>query len=234
MYRIISRLTIAASCLWFVAPGPMPVAYDQPQPSAEQSKDTKSPKAVAERVLGGNGRVCDAAVLPVGSASVPIILASVDVSGRFCNELLLVRASEPPSVLQSIEAWGVDDLSKVLRDLDQDGELELVVPRMFSSYEGTAACVATKSTVLKCSSGSCADVSARYDRFYATELDELQHRIALAQGRGPEADEQLPCLTMESDRLRRVLGIDPRAGLDVKVKHVVHHAALGSRDHGGS
>jgi hypothetical protein len=67
------------------------------------------------------------------------IVASLDFSGRhFCNLIARVSRTRPPMVMQKIDAWEADDLSKVLVDFDHDGIAELIVPRAISNYEGAS------------------------------------------------------------------------------------------------
>lgn len=213
MRRAASRLASLATIGLIVAP---PLLHARAQLRRTAGQEQGSPRAIAERVLNGDGRVCDAAFLQSAPNRPAAVLASVDVSGRFCNEIDLIQAGDPPSIRQQIPAWGVDSLSSVLRDLDRNGEVELVVPRPFSSYEGAAACMATTPVVYKCSDAACRDVSDQYRSMYVGELDTRRRRLGAAQTKGPDEDaREIPCLVMEIDKLQRMLGMNPRAGFAV-------------------
>jgi hypothetical protein len=174
-------------------------------------------KAIAEQVVSEKGAsVCDARDLPGGAGRPPMIVASLDMSGRrFCNEIMLIRNGVPPTVVQSIQAWWANDLSTVVLDLRGTGDFELVVPQAISDYEGTRACIATFPVVYTCSASSCVDSSSQFVDFDAQELNELQRELATLQNSGPDQDtRRAPCATMEADKIRRLLGMDSRAGFE--------------------
>jgi hypothetical protein len=193
-----------------------PLLHAQAQSQRPAAPQQGSAQAVAERALDGDGRVCDAVFLQSPPGRSGAVLASVDLSGRFCNEIVLIQAGDPPSIRQQIPAWGVDSLSSVLRDVDRNGDVELVVPRLLSDYEGAAACMATTPVVYKCSDVACTDVSDQYGGVYAGELESRRRRLAAVENKGPDEDaREIPCLVMAIDKLQRVLGMNPHAGFEV-------------------
>jgi hypothetical protein len=174
-------------------------------------------KAIAEQAVSGKGSsVCDARELPGNTGRPPMIVASLDTSGRhFCNEIVLIRNGVPPTVVQDIEAWWADDLSTVVRDLRGTGDFELVVPQAISTYQGARACIATFPVVYTCSASACVDSRSQFVDFYTQTLSELQQELATLVKKGPDQDtRRAPCATMEADKVRRLLGIDARAGFE--------------------
>lgn len=167
-------------------------------------------------VIGKDASVC--AVSLVQSRTVRgLFVASVDTSGRkFCNELLVYQAGVTPRGIDSIEGWRLMALTDVVRDLDGDGNDELLVPQPLSDYEGAAACVATAPAVFRCGAESCQDVSNEHTAFYLRELDRARRRLGdLEQGRGPHDLTSVPCLEMTIARIEQLVGDNPKAPLEL-------------------
>lgn len=180
------------------------------QATGDLTNEKAALQSVIAQVIADEAHVCDVVTFTVEPTQTPSILASLDFSGRhFCNTVVRVADGKPPRVLQKIHAWGADDLSNVAKDVDQDGNLELVIPREFSSYEG-AACLAVTPIVYTCSESSCVDSSSRYPEFYRQQLFAAQEAMVSLS---PEREEGLPCLIMNRDKAMRLLGIE-HAGFD--------------------
>jgi hypothetical protein len=171
-------------------------------------------RALAKRALVEWATVCDAIAISGIKGSAQTIVASVDYSGRrFCNAVVLVSPNSPPVVLQAIDAWNVEVVSKIITDVNKDGRPELVIPTALTEYEGARACVATVPIVYECSSGECRSSVNEYRGFYVGRGDEVLR--AMGQLSIDAQEDRRACLTVEHDKISRMLGIDLRAGFRV-------------------
>jgi len=153
--------------------------------------------------------VCDV-ILLTAPRTAPTIVASLDFSGRhFCDMIARVSRTRPPMVMQKIDAWEADDLSKVVVDFDRDGIAELIVPRAISNYEG-AACIAVVPVIYKCSSTRCEDVTRRFPTMVRQWIDrQTEYQRSLHD----DVDEDTEaCFSMERSKVQRMLGENRRAG----------------------
>ena len=177
-------------------------------------------RARVQAVVTG-ATVCDVGLLPASPRRPATIVAVVDYSGRlFCNYVVRVAASDPPLLLQEITGWWVAGLDSahgpVVRDVNGDGEADLVVPVAFSDYESDRQCVATVPIVYRCGAERCADASAAAPGFYAAFREQLAVRMRALEGApGATGREELPCLAMAAAKAERLEGVNPRAGLRV-------------------
>jgi hypothetical protein len=107
-----------------------------------------------------------------------------------------------------------DDMSYTIRDVDHDGDFELVASRTFTQYEGAVAAMAVFPTVYKCSAEGCTDVSSTQLAFYYDELSMRQAELTKLEAQvGPGLDlRRLPAVRMEIDKLLRFTGAEPDAG----------------------
>src|SRR5215216_1307670 len=133
-----NRLSVPRLLVWILA---MSVFNPIVTWGQDGSADRAAARAMVEQALLGEGAVvCEVAVLPKSSTAPETLLASVDYSGRhFCNEVVRIRIGSTPIVLQRIETLSVDRLQDGIRGVDQDGNIEFVIPRSFSLYEGAIA-----------------------------------------------------------------------------------------------
>lgn len=158
------------------------------------------------------GEVCDAALVAGQIDQSPTIVASIDYSGRlFCNTVLLVRGGPSPAILQRIVVWNTPDLADALFDVDNDGRDELVVLDDISDYAGTR-CIASVPVVYTCSARSCVNTGTKHAAFFQQKLADVESELASAPPLEQDDTEEASCLTMERDKLRRLLGSDPGAG----------------------
>lgn len=170
----------------------------------------------AQQLVGKDVAVCNVAT--VRSRAIPgLFVASLDMSGRrFCNEVAVIRPGPPPTVIASIGAWELDLVGEAVRDLDGDGDDELVVADSMSSYQGAMACVATFPRVHRCTSHGCSDVSRRFASFYEQQRTRLNDALAADRRKAgrPEYDpRRRPCLEMEIEKIGRFLGDGPEPGM---------------------
>jgi hypothetical protein len=186
----------------------------QGQPLSQTSVQSNI-RASAEQAVDLDGKACDASILPQRGARPATIIASLDYGGRsICNELVRVLPGTPPTLLQRIDTSGVWQLSSILIDVDHDGDPELVVPRGWG-FGRRSQCEPLMHVIYQCGADTCLDVSHMFPEFYNREFDRVSQEISQIERLSPLAEaeiNQLQCLTMERDRLRRFLGIDRLAG----------------------
>jgi hypothetical protein len=207
---VMRTFTIAAAFLVFSMVPSVTTARAQERLVHNRDKHPTALMSAIQKVLGNVSVVCDARRLLIpGQGST--ILASLDSSGRhFCNELVILHGNV---IVQRFDAWWVDDLSTVIRDLDHNGGLELVINQAYSPYEGATACMSVFPTVYKCQGETCIEASAQFQGHYTDYVDRLERELADLENRRLEQDvERLPCVRMEIDKAHRLLGADPTAG----------------------
>ena len=207
------------SCLTLVLVTSIATAQQSGRRASDSSDRRRIAVVTAEQVLDGDGAVCDATLVPGLRGQLPTVIASVDYSGRrFCNTIVRVLAGTPPSVLQRLPAFNVEDVSSIVRDIDGDTYPELVIPHAWSDYEGANSCQAAMLVVYECSDDTCTDASTRFGSFYSDRLQELDERLQLNENVASIESahrSERPCLLMERDKIVRMVGTDPHAGLSL-------------------
>lgn len=174
----------------------------------EQTPATKKLVKIAAKVADGD--VCDAAELKTRDGS-PTILATIDYSGRrFCNITFRIRPTAPPIVIQQLPVGTPDRLSDLLRDLDGDGYPEIIAGHTLTPYRG-GRCAGWVPDVYKCDSRRCAKQTLRFPEFLHFELASRESDVDKAISERASA-EDVACLEMSRDKLKRLLRIDPNAG----------------------
>lgn len=160
-----------------------------------------------QRILGvasGEAAVCSATFADLAGGRYYQLIASIDYSGRkFCNEVLVVQTNGNSFEMQTLPAWEVDDVNSVIRKLDGIPHVQLVLPEALTQYNG-AKCVATWPRIYEVNDDSISDASSRYLGFYAARLTALQADSGTGAG--------TICRDIETDKLKRVLGIADDAG----------------------
>jgi hypothetical protein len=145
------------------------------------------------------------------------LIVTEDLSGRAFFDYLAIyeqNSSGTASLRQWIEGDQLGtDLGKIVRDIDGDGEIELVIPTTLVSY-GTGATI-TWPAVYRLEKGKYVEASRDFPGFYEDEvMPKLQERINQYQGKpGVGTPDAVAGLTMVQDKILRVLGRDPTAGL---------------------
>jgi hypothetical protein len=193
----------------------LPVVASVPAMHA-QHDDRAGLKALAQRgVAGADGAtVCDAVRVPAGAFRRAGVIASVAYSGRTsCSEIVVLSDTDPPEVIQRLDANGASDLSEAVQGVTRSGELLLRVPQAFSPYEGGDACTAIFPAIYQCSASQCRDVSGDQRDFYNRRIAALRREVIRLQQPGPGDDRRRqPCAQMELDKIRRLVGPDRRVG----------------------
>lgn len=142
-----------------------------------------------------------------------------DVSRRFFNALVIYRRDRSGKVSsQEIRGWMIGRLTSVVRDLDHDGRDELVIPTLFPPGAYGAGVVSARwPAIYRLNDGRYVEASNRFASFYDAEvLPRLNNDIAKSRGKIAEGfryQHTLAAQTLEKDKILRVLGREPRAGL---------------------
>ena len=171
------------------------------------------------RAVVTGASVCDVGLLPASARRPATIVAVVDYNGRlFCNYVVRVADSDPPLLLQELTGWWVASLDgpdgPVVRDVNGDGEADLVVPAAVSDYESDRQCVAAVPFVYRCGAERCVDASGAAPAFYAAFRQRLAARTRELQAASDGAGgDELACLEVAAAKAERLQGGNPRAGL---------------------
>jgi hypothetical protein len=144
------------------------------------------------------------------------LVATEDLSGRALFDYLAIYEQDnagKPIVQQWIEGERIGtDMSRVVRDLNGDGKRELIIPKMLVSY--STAETFTWPTVYRLQHGKYVEASHDFAAFYDKEvLPRIDARIESQTTATGSQPPDVAVLTMERDKVLRVLGRDPTAGL---------------------
>ena len=165
-----------------------------------------------EAVLAGVS-VCSAGFFQISGNDSTSLVASIDVNGRhFCNNVAVIHRDANGLTIQQIDAWEVDDVKDIVRDLGKTGKDLLVIPTAYSDYDG-AKCLATWSQIYAMQADALVDRSAAFTEFYKDRLDSLKADIEQADKNDGDGDRTI-CSQMEADKVARYLGTSPNAGED--------------------
>lgn len=150
------------------------------------------------------------------------LITTLDLSGRSFFDYLAVYERDDlgnVSVQWFPEETAIGRLSSVIRDLDNDGRKELIVPTLFpSGAYGAGSVSAVWPAVYKLKNRTYVEASNEFESFYDTDvLPGLLKDIAEARAKAGTSASYAPKLismTLEKDKILRVLGRDRTAGLD--------------------
>lgn len=179
------------------------------------------------RAVVDGASVCDVGLLPASPRRPATIVAVVDHSGRlFCNYVVRVADTDPPLLLQELTGWWVASLDHaegpVVRDVNGDGEADLVVPGAVSDYENDRRCVATVPFVYRCGAERCVDASAAAPAFYAAFRKRLVARMRdLEVSPDARTSDERACLATAAAKAERLEGGNSRAGLALAAEWMV-------------
>jgi hypothetical protein len=208
-------MTVRAVALAALATCLMVVPSHSEATGAIPAPDQQTPDlgAVAERAVQFDAKACGAVILRGRDGGPSTIIASLDYSGRsLCGEVVRVSTKNPPVVLQRFVTSGVAEIASIVRDLDNDGNPEIVIPNQWG-YGRHARCEPIHDVIYQCDARTCSDASARFIAYYSEALDRLNIEIDRLLASGSEGEQQLAhCDAMERDRLLRFLGLDQSAG----------------------
>ena len=123
------------------------------------------------------------------------LVVGYDSSGRgFCNDIDIVdrtgsgfeSSSLPPAAIGQGE-----DVSKLTKDINGDGQLELVVNMLIGGYQGGTHCGLEWPVVFAWTGSSYADVSSQFKGFYRQALQTLTQQPAAASVSTPGSQPQI-------------------------------------------
>jgi hypothetical protein len=156
----------------------------------------------------------DYRILDLGGDGKADLIATLDYSGRrFFNHLIVLHDDGHKIAVQEIDVWQMEALDGVVQDLDADGRSELLLRQGLTPYLG-ARPMASWTAVFRFSGHQLVDQSAMFPHYYETRISRLDHELA-ALGPSVSADPyHRGVLTIERDKLLRLLGLSPNAGLD--------------------
>jgi hypothetical protein len=158
------------------------------------------------------------------------LVASLDVNGRAFFDALVIfwRDASGKITYQEIGGRGMDDLDAVIKDLNGDGTKELVIPTELVSH--STADTTTWPAAYRLEKGKYVKASSEFASFYDGEvLPELKHkiedtrreidRIATSESHldvqyRQSLQGKLADLITERDKIQRLVGRDPTAGLE--------------------
>jgi hypothetical protein len=137
-------------------------------------------------------------------------LALVGSSGPCCEDLLLYWQDAPGKLrFQSFD--GAGKLSETIRDINGDGMDELIIWKEVAAPGSWSPMTATPRwpAVYKFKDGKYVEASGDFPNFYDTEvLPKLETEIGKASN-----PDNAATLTLQRDKVLRVLGRDPTAGI---------------------
>jgi hypothetical protein len=150
------------------------------------------------------------------------LITTLYLSGRSFFDYLAVYERDDSggiSVQWFPEETAIGRLSTVIRDLDDDGRKELIVPTLYPSGAYGAVSVGTAwPAVYKLKNGVYVEASKEFGRFYDNDvLPGLAKDIAEERAKAGTSASYSPKLisqTLERDKILRALGRDQTAGLD--------------------
>lgn len=121
-------------------------------------------------------------------------------SRAFFNSLGIYKSISDEKVpYQGIEVWMLDRLEGVLKDLDNDGYSELILPILITEYRGVRP-FALWTAIYKWNGEKFQEASEQFNYFYRTVLlPKVEHRII-------ELEEEMRKYQSELDSLRDKLG----------------------------
>ncbi len=123
------------------------------------------------------------------------LVVGYDSSGRgFCNDIDIVdhtgsgfeSSSLPPAAIGQGE-----DVSKLTKDINGDGQLELVINMLIGGYQGGTHCGLEWPVVFAWTGSSYADVSSQFKGFYRQALQTLTQQPAAASVSTPGSQPQI-------------------------------------------
>jgi len=200
------------------------LAWDESNIKTLRAVDKAAVAHFMNRVGGGEGT-------PLAIKPTDILeFEWVDLAGDGKYELVVTGSSGPnyadlgiywqqaPGKFRSQSLAGAGKLQKAIRDLDRDGrdEIVLYVSLDPAGFRGARA-TPMWPQVYRLHDGEYVDASSDFPEFYTDEvLPRLEQEIVEARRRWPPGSEfetNAAVLEMQRDKILRVLGRDPTAGL---------------------
>ncbi len=153
----------------------------------------------------------------------------MDFSGRaLYNNLFIVKQIAGAYRRQNIDIYRAESFhdslgsSMSISDLDHDGTLELILPIALESYRG-ASPTPVWTSIYKWEKNGYIEADDRFKDFYSgILLPNVDKKIEeLTRGKSEaeqDLDERLMSIWVIKDKIIRLLGIDPQAGIQRAIK----------------
>jgi hypothetical protein len=145
-------------------------------------------------------------------------LVLLDISGRgYSNTLMIYSRDSAGNVnSQEIHGWKMGNFKEMVKDLNGNGQDELIVPIELDwppgSWTPTTETPAWPA-VYRLENGRYVEDSSDFSNYYDTEvLPQLDQSITTAEGRG--FSDALAMSILEKNKILRLLGRNPVAGLN--------------------
>ena len=143
------------------------------------------------------------------------LVVGYDSSGRgFCNDIEIVDPTGSGFESSSLPTAAIgqgEDVSKLPKDINGDGQLELVVNMLVGGYQGGTHCGLEWPVVFAWTGSSYADVSSQFKGFYRQTLQTLTQQPAPASASTPGSQPQIE--TFQSQPSDAAGGINVQARL---------------------
>lgn len=146
------------------------------------------------------------------------LVVTEDLSGRSFFDYLAIYTQDPAGKValhQWIEASNIGtNLGGIVRDLNNDSKYELILPQALVSF--SHGDTFTWPAVYKIHDQKYVEASRDFAKYYDKEvLPQLEKRIGKDASVSNQQDQQArPVYMMERDKILRVLGRNPEAGLE--------------------
>jgi len=159
-------------------------------------------------------------VVDLDGDGVPELLVALDDSGRaFYNTLRIVWADGAGFRVQDLGSWNLASLAETVADLDGDGKMELILPQELTPYLGSRPMATWRAVYRLDKNRRYKARSESFGTFYESrELPRIAKDIEQTRTNADRLSERrvsdrILVLEIERDKLHRVLGDDPEAGL---------------------
>ena len=166
-----------------------------------------------------------------GTGKYALVMVQMPAVCHVCNSVLLVCQQSEVGRIHTQVLPGTYPLTRAIRDLNGDGKKELIIPRpaLHPDSESFGAVAEIDwPRVYRLENGKYAEASSEFPNYYYAEvLPPIENAISQARYRvanGPIGAQANPTwlrymhhkvagLTMERDKILRMIGRDPDAGL---------------------
>jgi hypothetical protein len=151
------------------------------------------------------------------------LIATLDHSGRrFFNTIVVISRQFDSFKFQKVSVWEMEKLTGIIQDLDNDGKMELFVRTSLTPYRGAQPMACWTAIYSMNTQGVYLEKSASFATYYEKMiLPTLENDITLLEtpsnkglaGRSHETQGDHDVRVVERDKVLRVIGRDPKAGL---------------------
>lgn len=185
------------------------LAFDDPGPKLSSD--------VAQRYVNENypdlkGRVCSAVFADLGQKQERTLLITIDFGRDLCNSLLVVRRTGSHYTETDLQVEQINDVESLVSKAAAVDHNALIIDEIIGFPEMTR-CMAMVPFIYDIQLGQLRDVSTQYPAFYRNRIKTWRRDMSpMAEDDPSETRNCEDCYTMEIDKMKRLGGIDPRAG----------------------